>query len=617
MFSFLSPVKPQVAVACFYLAASVGVEVLTTRQTGRAISAIQNLKAGSASGSPHLLQWLFHAGWGPVAIGRGLFSSSAVTGSSGSSDIGAIVLGLALLVGLIVALRYLREVANMKMSMSMVFYIREAVYDKLQRVGFGFHDAVSSGQLINRALTDLNNVRQFVQLAVLNTVEIVLIVTGYIVLLITVSPWIALLALLPLPLWVIYILRFSRIMQPATAAVMEADDRNVSVITEATAGVHVIKAFAIEQQEVDRYDRNCEDFLARVLRRMKLFADFQPIVRLIAMLSSLTLLLVGGILLLKGKILAGEFVIIPTAMNGILSRLQLVATINEQYQNAIVSARRLWDVLQAAPTVPEAPDAKPLPTGSGAVEFSQVTFGYDPEKPVLHEVNCSIKGGSVVAVVGPTGAGKSTLVSLIARFYDPQTGSVKIDGMDVRKATLKSLRSEVAFVFQETYLFSDTVAANISYSRPHTSAGEIEAAARLAQAHDFIEELPQGYQTMLGERGSSLSGGQRQRLAIARAIVSNPRVLVLDDATAAIDAETETLIRKAMRFVMQGRTTFVIAHRISTVKQADLVLVLENGRVTQAGTHRQLIEQDGHYRYIAAVQLQPDTVTPPELAPMH
>ena len=481
MFSFLSPVKPQVFVACLYLAASVGVEVLTTRQTGRAISAIQKLHAGSVAASTHVWQWISRGGLGPVAIFRGIVSGSAVTDSASNGGLGAIVLGLALLVAFIVVLRYLREVANMKMSMSMVYYIREAVYDKLQRVGFGFHDAVSTGQLINRALTDLNNVRQFVQLAVLNTVEIVLIVTGYIVLLITVSPWIALLALVPLPLWVLYILRFSRIMQPATKTVMDADDRNVSSIAEAVSGVHVIKAFAIEQQEIGRYERNCDDFLKRVLRRMKLFADFQPMIRLIAMMSSLTLLLVGAVLLLKGKILAGEFVIIPTAMNGILGRLQLVATINEQYQNAIVSARRLWDVLQAAPTVPEASDAKPLPSGTGAVEFDRVTFGYDPTKPVLHEVSCTVRGGSVVAVVGPTGSGKSTLVSLIARFYDPQSGAVKIDGTDVRKATLKSLRTQVAFVFQETYLFSDTVAANIAYSKPETTAGEIEAAARLAQ----------------------------------------------------------------------------------------------------------------------------------------
>jgi ATP-binding cassette subfamily B protein len=240
------------------------------------------------------------------------------------------------------------------------------------------------------------------------------------------------------------------------------------------------------------------------------------------------------------------------------------------------------------------------------VLVENVTFGYDGAKPVLHDINFHAKGGSIVAIVGPTGSGKSTLMSLMARFYDPQHGRILIDGIDVRDVSLASLRTQVAFVFQETYLFSDTVAANIAYGRPGITAGEIEAAARLAQAHDFIEAMPKGYQTLLSERGSSLSGGQKQRLAIARAIVTNPRILVLDDATAAIDPETEDLIRRGMRVVMPGRTTFVIAHRISTVKQADLVIVLEHGQISQIGTHRQLMEAEGHYREIADAQLQPD-----------
>jgi ABC-type multidrug transport system fused ATPase/permease subunit len=260
----------------------------------------------------------------------------------------------------------------------------------------------------------------------------------------------------------------------------------------------------------------------------------------------------------------------------------------------------------APQTVPEKPDARPLPPGTGEVVFEHVTFGYDPDRPVLHDVSFRAPGGAMIAIVGPTGSGKTTLVNLLARFYDPQTGRITIDGMDVRDATLQALRTQVSFVFQETYLFSDTVAANIAYGRPGITPGEVEAAARLAQAHEFIEGLPKGYATMLGERGASLSGGQRQRLAIARAIVTNPRILVLDDATAAIDPETEDLIRRGMKHVLFGRTVFVIAHRISTVKQADLVIVIEEGRVTQVGTHKQLMEEEGHYREIAAVQLYGD-----------
>jgi ATP-binding cassette subfamily B protein len=314
-------------------------------------------------------------------------------------------------------------------------------------------------------------------------------------------------------------------------------------------------------------------------------------------------------------------------MGAILGRLQQVASINEQYQNAMVSARRLYEVLMAPPAVPQLPDAVTLPAGPGEVRIENVTFGYDPAKPVLRDVSLTVKAGSRVAIVGPTGAGKSTLVSLLARFYDPQIGHIRIDGADVRDLTLASLRSGVAFVFQETYLFSDTVAANIAYGRPGMAnvgrsrgpssdapiGGEIEAAARLAQAHDFIEALPQGYRTVLAERGSSLSGGQRQRLAIARAILANPRVLVMDDATAAIDPETDDLIRRGMDAVMADRTTFIIAHRISSVKRADMVVVLHEGHVAQVGTHQQLMEQPGHYRDIAVVQLDIDDDEHPQV----
>jgi ABC-type multidrug transport system fused ATPase/permease subunit len=584
MFRFVRPVIPAALVACWWVAAVTGTETLSIRQAGIAVNAIQKISQADTQPPASFRQWIT--------------ASDPTTG-----HFRAALLVLSGLVLLMLIVRFFRELANTRMSMDMVYYIREAVYDKLQRVGFGFHDSISSGQLINRALSDLQNVRAFVQTAVLVTLEIMLAVVFNIILLWTRNKWIALLSLVPLPIWVFYILRFSRIIRPVARSVMEAEDRNVSIITESIAGVHVIKAFATENQEIERYSANCDTFKERQLRRIRLFADFQPVIRSIAMVSHLSLFLVAGILIVRGKMLAGDLFILGGAMGTILGRLQQVAPINEQYQNAMVSARRLYEVLMAPPTVPEKSDARPLSSGSGDVEFENVTFGYDPEKPVLRDMSFRIRGGSVVAIVGPTGAGKSTLVSLLGRFYDPQHGVIRIDNVDIRDLSLNSLRSQVSLVFQETYLFSDTVCANISYGRPGISAGNIEAAARLAQAHEFIEGLPKGYDTILGERGASLSGGQRQRLAIARAIVTNPRVLILDDATASVDPETEDLIRRGMRFVMQGRTTFVIAHRISTVAQADLVLVMEEGRITQIGTHQQLMERDGHYRDIAAAQL--------------
>jgi ATP-binding cassette, subfamily B, multidrug efflux pump len=584
MFRFIQPVIPAVLFACLWVAAVTGTETLTIRQAGEAVNSIQKITQSDSHVEIGFRQWV-------------------MASDPATKHFRVVLLSLTGLVVLMLSTRFFREVANTHMSMNMVYYIREAVYDKLQRVGFGFHDAVSSGQLINRALSDLQNVRSFIQTAVLVTLEIVLVVAFNIVLIWTRNKWVAFLSLVPLPVWTYYILRFSKTVRPVARSVMEAEDRNVSIIAENIAGVHVIKAFATEKQEIEKYSANCDAFKERVLRRIRLFADFQPVIRSIATASHLSLFLAAGILIIHGKMLAGDLVILGGAMGTILGRLQQVGTLNEQYQTAMVSARRLYEVLMARPTVPEKTDPKTLAHGSGDVEFENVTFGYDPEKPVLHDVSFKIPGGSVVAIVGPTGAGKSTAVSLLGRFYDPQHGRIRIDGVDLRDLSLASLRTQVSLVFQETYLFSDTVSGNISYGRPGISPGDIEAAARLAQAHEFIEVLPKGYDTILGERGASLSGGQRQRLAIARAIVTNPRVLVLDDATASVDPETEDLIRRGMRFVMRGRTTFVIAHRISTVKQADMVLVMEGGRITQIGTHDQLMEQDGHYREIAAAQL--------------
>lgn len=587
MFRFVRPVWPLAAIACSWQAAWVLLEILSINQAGAVANFLPKVHQSAVAKNEGFFRWA--AGAEPAA-----------------RELRWLVAVLSVLVICYALLRYLREVANTKMSMHMVFYIREAVYDKLQRVGFGFHDALPSGQIINRALSDLQHVRQFVQTAILTTLEIVLVVLGCIILIGTRNVWVAMLALLPLPIWTWYILRFSRVIQPAAKAVMEAEDKNVSIITENIAGVHVVKAFATEPQEIAKYAESCDTFKARVLKRIRLFANFNPMIRTIAQASYLTLFFAGGYLMLKGKMAAGDMLILGGAMGAILNRLQQVATINEQYQNAIVSAQRLYEILAAQTTVPERSAARDLPPGPGAVKFENVTFGYAPGKPVLRDINFSAAGGSIVAIVGPTGAGKSSLVNLIARFYDPQRGSILLDGVDLRDVTLGSLRTQVAFVFQETYLFSDTVAANVAYGRPGITGGEIEAASRLAQAHEFIETMPKGYDTLLSERGSSLSGGQKQRLAIARAIVTNPRVLILDDATAAIDPETEDLIRRGMHFVMAGRTTFVIAHRISTVKRADLVIVLEHGQIAQMGTHDELMQQEGHYREIADVQLYAD-----------
>jgi ATP-binding cassette subfamily B protein/subfamily B ATP-binding cassette protein MsbA len=530
------------------------------------------------------------------------------------------IVGMILALGILVLLsglvRFGREYINAKFSMDMVYHMRAGIYDRLQRVGFGFHDEHSSGALINRAFSDLQNVRAFLQVGLILSSEIVVFVIGSFLLLLHRNAWIALLALLPVPFWVWYILRFGKKIQAAQMEQMRSGDDVVTVVTENVSGVHVVKAFATEQTEIGKYNAKAETYFERIMEATKLWRNFVPIVRGTATASQLMLLAAGAVLVVRthdwaigtrGRVDVGDLQVFGMALGQILSRLQQINQITEQYQKAIVSARRFYEVLDAPPTVPEERDAPALPprgpVARGAVEFHFVTFGYDPERPVVHDISFDVPAGSIVALVGPTGAGKSTIVQLLARFYDPQRGRIFIDGVDIQKAALASVRGEIGFVFQETFLFSDTVANNIRYGKPEASLAEVEAAARTAQAHEFIMELSRGYDTMLGERGATLSGGQRQRLAIARAIVSNPRVLVLDDALAAVDPETEHLISRALELVMVDRTVFIIAHRLSTVKAADLVIVLEKGRITQAGTHSELMQQQGHYRHIAEVQL--------------
>jgi ABC-type multidrug transport system fused ATPase/permease subunit len=584
MFQFVRPVKWMAVLACLLVGLGVFLEISSVDLTRVVINT--------------------------VGVGLG---TAGVAGTQrpnwnafrhGSLHVALILIGLlTLFIALSSICNFFRSIVNTRLSMDMVFYMRSAVYDQLQQVGFSFHDAHSSGQLINRALSDLHNVRFFVNLALVSIAEIVGYTIGYNILIATINPWVGLASLLPVPFWIWYILRFGKKMRPVQRDLMATGDKLVNVYSENVAGVNVVKAFATETTETGKYNLTADTYFSQVMTTVGMWANFIPVIRGIATGANLLLFFLGALLAVSGKLHAGDILVFGVAMGAILSRLQQINQIANQYQMAVVSARRFFEILHAYPSIPESPGQPPLPRGPGAVEFAGVTFGYQRDKPVLKNISFKASPGSVVALVGPTGAGKTTMMQLLARFYDPQGGTIIVDGHDIRTVSLRSVRQAMGFVFQETFLFSDTVINNIRYGDPTASVEQVEAAARIAQAHEFIMDMPKQYDTMLGERGLTLSGGQKQRLAIARAIVANPRILILDDAMAAVDPETEHLIRRALELVLRDRTVFIIAHRLSTVKAADLVLVLEHGEITQAGTHDILLRQPGHYREIAEVQL--------------
>ena len=362
-----------------------------------------------------------------------------------------------------------------------------------------------------------------------------------------------------------------------------------TVAEENIVGVHVVKSFAQEDAEQAKFDRRSEEVFVLSVKANRQRAFYVPMLSFLPLLSQAAILLVGGRMVANGSLSVGSFVRFNLYLAMLVMPLRALGMWIGQAQRATASGERIFQVIDEPEEIGDAPGAAELEPGPGRVTFDSVTFGYDPERPVLRAIDLELEAGKVVALIGHTGAGKTTLASLVPRFYDVQTGMVSIDGMDVRQVTLASLRREIGVIAQDPFLFSATVRENIAFGRPEATDEDIERAARLAQAHDFVAALPDGYDTVIGERGITLSGGQRQRVAIARALVVDPRILILDDATASVDASTEARIRDGLREAMRGRTTIIIAHRLSTIALADEVIVLENGQIAARGTHDDLV----------------------------
>ena len=485
---------------------------------------------------------------------------------------------------------------------SVIIDIRAAVFKKLQRLSVSFYDKNKTGTIMSYVTNDVNALQSAM---VENTIEMNtegFILIGSVVAMIYLDWRLTLFTVCTFPVVLWFMEFFGKKIRKTGGRIQECTADITSVLQESVASARVIKSFVREDYEVDRFDvENRANFRAN-MKNAQLMATLTPVVELVAAIGVTMIIWYGGNNVINGTITAGSLVAFLTYAVNISNPIKRLTRVIGNIQKALAAAQRVFMIIDMPEEIAESRDAKQLPEVSGKVEFQNVSFAYDDKGNVITDLSFSVKPGEVIAIVGPSGAGKSTIANLLPRFYDVNKGDIKIDGHSVREVTLDSLREQVGIVPQETMLFNGSVYNNILYGRLDATKEEIEAAAKAANAHDFIMQLTDGYETKLGDRGVNLSGGQRQRIAIARAILKNPRILILDEATSALDTESERVVQEALDRLMVGRTSFVIAHRLSTVKNADKILVLEKGNLVESGTHDELLALDGLYAHLYKIQ---------------
>lgn len=485
---------------------------------------------------------------------------------------------------------------------SVIIDIRAAVFKKLQRLSVSFYDKNKTGTIMSYVTNDVNALQSAM---VENTIEMItegFILIGSVVAMIYLDWRLTLFTVCTFPVVLWFMEFFGKKIRKTGGRIQECTADITSVLQESVASARVIKSFVREDYEVDRFDvENRANFRAN-MKNAQLMATLTPVVELVAAIGMTMIIWYGGNNVINGTITAGSLVAFLTYAVNISNPIKRLTRVIGNIQKALAAAQRVFMIIDMPEEIAESRDAKQLPEVSGKVEFQNVSFAYDDKGNVITDLSFSVKPGEVIAIVGPSGAGKSTIANLLPRFYDVNKGDIKIDGHSVREVTLDSLREQVGIVPQETMLFNGSVYNNILYGRLDATKEEIEAAAKAANAHDFIMQLTDGYETKLGDRGVNLSGGQRQRIAIARAILKNPRILILDEATSALDTESERVVQEALDRLMAGRTSFVIAHRLSTVKNADKILVLEKGNLVESGTHDELLALDGLYAHLYKIQ---------------
>ena len=547
-------------------------------------------------------------GWTAGKVSVGLLVQRAVDRGIEADDMGAlrrwalVIAGAALVVGTFTGIRrYLafREARWIETD------LRERLFAHFQRLHFAFHDRAQTGQLMSRANTDLQQIQAFVVMIPLTISNAVTVLAVTVILFLT-DPVLTVLALGSLPFLNVLATRFSRRLHPAVMGIQQESAELAAVVEETVAGVRVVKGFGAEPVQAARLLIEADGVYDRSMEAARVRANYLPALELLPNIGLIATLGYGGHQVLNGQLTLGELVGFNVFVVMLIWPLRMLGNIIAQAQRSAASAERVHEILATAPVIVDSASGQPLPPvgpsgGRGEVRFEAVRFSYAPELPVvLDQFDLVVPAGQSVALVGATGSGKTTVARLIPRFYDAVTGTIRVDGCDVRDLRVRDLRRAVGIVFEDTFLFSDTIAANIAFADPDASPGAIARAARLAGADEFIEALPQRYDTPIGERGFSLSGGQRQRIAIARAILADPRVLILDDATSSVDPTKEHEIREALTEVMRGRTTIVIAHRPATIALADRVVLLGGGRVVADGTHPSLLDSSAEYREVLA-----------------
>ena len=495
-------------------------------------------------------------------------------------------------------LMYGRRMISGRQALAVEMDMRQSLYARLVRLSFGFYDRHQTGQLMSRATVDLQGVRFFLGYGLIfffQNILTVVFVTGVLF----VFQWkLALIALAITPVLVVLAYRYSHVAHPTLRDVQQKLADVATVAEENIVGVHVVKSFAQEETERDKFRARTEAVFDQTIKANRQRALYVPLISWIPLVAQAAVLLVGARMVNSGELSVGGFVAFNLYLGLLVTPLRSLGMWIGQAQRATASGERIFQVIDEPEEVTDRRGAGELPAGGGHIRFEGVGFEYIPGRPVLEEVDLDVAPGRTIALIGHTGSGKTTLTSLVPRFYDVTSGRVTIDGADVRDVKLSSLRREIGAISQDTFLFSATVRENITFGAPSLSDDELEHVARLAQAHEFIDRLPEGYDTVIGERGITLSGGQRQRLAIARAIAVDPRILILDDATASVDASTEARIRLGLREAMEGRTTLIIAHRLSTISLADEIVVVDDGRIAARGTHDDLLETSQVYRDI-------------------